>query len=42
MSEITIVDIMNTLGHKSISTTQIYLNTFDKEALDEAMEDIFA
>ena len=41
-NKITIVDIMNALGHKSISTTQIYLNTFDKEALDEAMEDIFA
>ena len=40
-SKITIVDIQKSLGHKKISTTQSYWDSFDKESLDEAMESIF-
>lgn len=39
--KITIVDIQNSLGHKRISTTQRYWESFDKESLDDAMNDIF-
>ncbi|MCE7044546.1 hypothetical protein [Dyadobacter sp. CY312] len=41
-NKITVVDIRNSLGHKKIETTQGYLNSFDKESLDEAMGDIFS
>ncbi|WP_138481496.1 tyrosine-type recombinase/integrase [Dyadobacter bucti] len=39
--KITMYDIKNALGHKSILTTERYMNSFDKESLDEAMSDIF-
>ena len=41
-NKITVFDIMYALGHKRVTTTQGYLNNFDTESLDEAMEDIFA
>jgi site-specific recombinase XerD len=39
--KITLFDIKNALGHKSIVTTERYMNELDKESLDEAMDDIF-
>lgn len=41
-NKITMYDIKNALGHKSIVTTEKYINSLDKESLDEAMDDIFA
>ncbi|WP_026629504.1 tyrosine-type recombinase/integrase [Dyadobacter alkalitolerans] len=41
-NKITLVDIMNSLGHKHLSTTQAYFNSFDKESLDEAMDAVFS
>lgn len=39
--KITMFDIKNAMGHKSIVTTERYMNSFDKESLDEAMGEIF-
>ncbi|GAB2784443.1 site-specific integrase [Rhabdobacter roseus] len=40
-SKVTMYDIKNALGHKSVVTTERYINSFDKESLDEAMGSIF-
>jgi integrase len=38
---ISIDDIRQALGHDKLDTTQKYLNSFDKESLDSAMDAVF-
>jgi integrase len=39
--KVTLMDIKNSLGHKSVVTTERYMKRLDKESLDEAMGEIF-
>lgn len=39
---VTLDDVRLSLGHSKLSTTQAYLDSFDYDSLDSAMDDIFA
>lgn len=39
--KITIIDLKNALGHTKIETTERYIESFDKDSLDEAMNAVF-
>jgi hypothetical protein len=38
---ISVDDIRSALGHTRLDTTQPYLTSFDKEALDDSMDAVF-
>jgi integrase len=39
--KITIIDLKNALGHTKIETTERYIESFDKDSLDVAMDAVF-